>query len=73
MRIAIKTSILGRLFPRPITKQELEESINANSRFIVGRVGISSFLLQKQRHITEKEINKKRSLVLPSKQENNSE
>lgn len=73
MRIAIKTSIFGRLFPRPLSKKEFEERKNANSRFIVGQVSTGSYLLQKQRYMTEKDINKKRRLVLSSKQRNDSE
>jgi len=70
MSIVIKTSILGRLFPRPLSKKEFEERKNANSRFIVGQVSTGSYLLQKHRYMTEKDINKKRHLVLSGKQRN---
>jgi hypothetical protein len=67
MSFTIETSILGRLFPRPPSKNELKNRRKANSRFIVGQVSTGSYLLQKSRYMTEEDIEKKRRLVLSNK------
>ena len=67
MSFTMETLIFGRLFPRPPSKKELENRRKANRRFVVGQVSTGSYLLQKQRYMTEEDIEEKRRLVLSDK------
>lgn len=63
-RSIIKTSLLGRLFPRLPSEQTLKARRAANVRTVVQKVSSGSYLLQASRYLTEDDIQDKRRRVL---------